>query len=61
MQEFMTFSHQDVTQGLEVENPEPTHPQSGMTIFSQVLSTPVNGQETAEAPFCPTSPLLRRK
>ena len=52
----MTFIHQDVTQGLEVESPEPTHLQLGMTIFSWILSTPVDRQETTEAPSCPMSP-----
>ena len=47
----VTFSHWDVTQGLEVETPETTHLQSKMTIFSWVLSTPFNKQETAEAPL----------
>ena len=61
VQEFVTFSHQDITQGLEVESPEPTHLQSGTTIFCWVLSTPVNGQETVEAPSHPISPLLRRR
>ena len=61
VQEFVTFSHWDVTQGLEVGSPEASHPQLKMTIFSQVLPTPVNGQETAEAPSCPISPLLRRR
>ena len=54
--EFMTLGHQDITQGLEVESTEPTHPQSGTTIFSWVLSTPFNGQETAKAPSHPMSP-----
>ena len=61
VQEFVTFGHWDITQGLEVESPEPTHPQSGMTIFSWVLLTSFNGQETAKAPSHPMSPLLRRK
>ena len=47
--EFVTISYRDVTQGLEVESPETTHPTSKMNIFSQVLSTPVDEQETAEA------------
>ena len=61
VQEFVTISHQDVMQGLEVERPETTHPQSKMTIFSQVLSTPVNEQETAEAPSHSIPSLLRRR
>ena len=52
----MTFGYLDITQGLEVESPEPTHQQSGMTIFRWVLSTPVNGQETAKAHSHPMSP-----
>ena len=48
-------------QGLEVESPETTHPQSKMTIFSWVLSTPVDEQETAEAPFCSISPLAEEE
>ena len=57
----MTLGYQDVIQGLEVEIPEPTHLQSGMTIFSQVLSTPPNKQETAMVPLHPMCPLLRRR
>ena len=56
VREFVTFSHQDVTQGLEVESPETTHLPLKMTICSQMLSTPVNEQETAEAPSFPISP-----
>ena len=61
VQEFVTISHQDIMQGLEVESPKTSHPQSKMTIFSQVLSTPVKEQETVEAPSCSFSPLLRRR
>ena len=56
----MTFSHQDVTQGLEVESPETTHLQLKTTIFTWVLS-PVNEQETAEAPSCSISPLAEEE
>ena len=48
-------------QGLEVESPETTHPQSKTTIFNQVLSTPVNEQETAEAPSCSICPLAEEE
>ena len=48
-------------QGLEVESPETTHPQSKTTIFSRVLSTPVNEQETAEAPSHSISPLAEEE
>ena len=48
-------------QGLEVESPETSHPQSKMTIFSWVLSTPVKEQETVEAPSHSIPPLLRRR
>ena len=56
VQEFVTISHWDVMQGLEVESPETTHPQSKTIIFSQVLSMPVDEQETAEAPSHSISP-----
>ena len=61
VQEFVTISHQDVTQGLEVESPETTHPQLKTTIFSQVLSMPVNEQDTAEDPSCSISPLAEEE
>ena len=41
MQEFVNITYQDVTQGLEIEKPEASCPQLGVTIFSRVLSTPV--------------------
>ena len=59
--EFVTISYQDIMQGLEVESPETIHPQSKMTIFSWVLSTPVDEQETAEAPSHSIPPLLRKR
>ena len=59
--EFVTISHPDIMQGLEVESPETTHPQLKTTIFSQVLSTPVNEQETAEAPSHSISPLAEEE
>ena len=61
VQEFVTISHQDIMHGLEVESPETSHPQSRMIIFSWVLSTPVEEQETAEAPSHSISPLMRRR
>ena len=57
VREFVTISYQDVMQGMEVESPKTSHPQSKMTIFSQVLATPVDEQETVETPSCSTSPL----
>ena len=57
MQEFVNISHQDIMQDLEVESPGTTHPQLKMTIFSWVLSTPVNEQETTEAPLSLYFPL----
>ena len=44
-------------QGLEVESPETSHPQSKTTILSWVLATPVNEQRTVETPSCPIFPL----
>ena len=44
-------------QDLEMESPETSHPQLKMTIFSWVLATPVNEQETVETPSHSTSPL----
>ena len=61
MQEFVTISHQNIMQGLEVESPETTHPQLKMTIFSWALSTPVNEQETTEAPSHSISPLAEEE
>ena len=61
VQEFVTFSHWDFTQGLEVGGPETTHLQLKTIIFSQVLSTPVDGQETVEAPSCPIPPLAKEE
>ena len=48
-------------QGLEVESPETSHPQSKMTIFSRVLATPVNEQETVETPSHSPYPLLKMR
>ena len=48
-------------QDLEVESPETSHPQSKTTIFSQVLATPVDEQETVETPSHSTSPLLKMR
>ena len=61
VQEFVTISYQDIMQGLEVESPETSHPQSKTTIFSQVLATPVDEQEPVENPSCSTSPLLKMR
>ena len=44
-------------QGLEVESPETSHLQSKMTIFSQVLATLVDEQETVKNPSHPIFPL----
>ena len=44
-------------QDLEVESSGTSHRQSKMTIFSWVLATPVNEQETIETPSHSTSPL----
>ena len=57
MQEFVTISYQNVMQNLEVERPETSQPQPKMTIFSQVLATPVDEQKTVETPSCSISPL----
>ena len=43
------------------ESPETSHPQSKMTIFSWVLATPVNEQETIEAPSHSISPFLKMR
>ena len=59
--EFVTISHWDIMQGLEVESPETTHPQLKTTIFSWVLSTPVDEQETAEVPSHSISPLAEEE
>ena len=48
-------------QGLEVESPETSHPQSKMTIFSQVLARPVYEQETVETPSALLPPLLKMR
>ena len=42
-------------QGLEIEKPEASHPQLGVTIFSRVLSTPVGEPKVMEAPPHPVS------
>ena len=57
VQEFVDINYQDVTQGLEVEKPETSHPQLKMTIFSRVLATPVDKQKAVETPPHPVSPL----
>ena len=57
VQEFVTISYQDVTQNLEVERPETSHPQPKKTIFSQVLAMPVDKQKTVETPSHSISPL----
>ena len=61
VQEFVTISYQDIMQGLEVESPETSHPQLKMTIFSRILLTPVEEQETAEAPSHSISPLAEEE
>ena len=48
-------------QDLEVESPETSHPQLKTTVFSQVLATPVNEQETIETPSCSPSPLPKMR
>ena len=47
-----------VAAALEVEKPETSHPQPKMTIFSQVLATPVDEQETVETPSHSVSPIV---
>ena len=44
-------------QNLKVESPGTSHQHSKTTIFSWVPATPVDEQETVEAPSCPISPL----
>ena len=61
VQEFVTISHWDVMQGLEVESPETTQPQSKTTIFSRVLSMLAIKQETAEAPSHSISPFAEEE
>ena len=56
VQEFVNISYQDITQGLEVEKPETSHPQPKTTIFNWVLATPVDEQKAIGAPH-PVSPL----
>ena len=48
-------------QNLEVERPETSHPQPKMTIFSQVLATPVDKQKTVETPLILFPPLLKMR
>ena len=57
----MAISYQDVTQNLEVERPETSHPQPKMTIFSWVLATLVNEQKTVETPLILFPPLLKMR
>ena len=57
MQEFVNISYQDIMQGLEIEKPETSHLQPKVTIFSQVLATPVDEQKAMEAPPHQVSPL----
>ena len=50
MWEFVNITYQDVMQGLEIEKPEASCPQPGVTIFSWVLSTPVDDPRVMETP-----------
>ena len=57
MQEFVNISYQDIMQGLEIEKPETSHLQLKVTIFSQVLATPLDEQKVMEVPPHLVSPL----
>ena len=46
IQEFVNITYRDVMQGLEIEKSEASHP--GVTIFSQVLASPVNEPRIVE-------------
>ena len=59
--EFVAISYQDITQNLEVERPETSHPQPKSTIFSWVLAMPVNEQKTVETPLILFPPLLKMR
>ena len=48
--EFVNIRYWDVTQGLEIEKPEASHPQPKATILSRVLATPVDEPKYMEAP-----------
>ena len=60
VQEFVAISYQDITQNLEVERPETSHPQPKTTKFSQVLATPVDEQNSRDPPHS-ISPLLKMR
>ena len=57
VQEFVAINYRDVMENLEVEQPEMSHQQAKMTIFSWVLATLVNEQETVETPLILPLPL----
>ena len=56
VREFVNITYQDIMQGLEIEKPEASHLQLKVTIFSWVLSTPVDEPKVVEAPPHPVSP-----
>ena len=54
VQEFVNITYQDIMQGLGIEKSEASH--LGVTIFSQVLASPVDEPKVMEDPPHPDSP-----